>query len=107
MEAAVRLKSGVCGLADGSEAGDWRLPTKEEWETMVAPACPAAPKIVGNGGCYVDGAWAFDVQSSYYWSSNREHGFSDLAWDASLGNGSVANVFKDFRFFVWPVRGGP
>lgn len=106
MQVVARLKGGVCGLADGSKAGDWRLPTKEEWETMVAPACPTAPKIVGNGGCYSDGAWAAGVQSSYYWSSTREHYFSTSAWDAILSDGSVANVFKDYKLLVWPVRGG-
>jgi hypothetical protein len=32
------LQDGLCGLTDGSAAGDWRLPTKIEWMAMVAYA---------------------------------------------------------------------
>jgi hypothetical protein len=32
---AAQLADGQCGLSDGSKAGDWRLPTKDEWEAMV------------------------------------------------------------------------
>ena len=35
-EAAATLKDGDCGLTDGSTAGDWRLPTKDEWMVTTA-----------------------------------------------------------------------
>src|SRR5713226_567436 len=35
---AAGLKSGDCGLADGSSAGDWRLPTIAEWEATMKNA---------------------------------------------------------------------
>ena len=38
LQAAATLKSGDCGLTDGSSAGDWRLPTRTEWEATVAKA---------------------------------------------------------------------
>src|SRR5262245_62774603 len=31
---AANLQTGRCGLTDGSAVGDWRLPTRAEWETM-------------------------------------------------------------------------
>jgi hypothetical protein len=34
--AAAGLEDGECGLTDGSSPGDWRSPTREEWETTVA-----------------------------------------------------------------------
>lgn len=34
--AAADLADGTCGLTDGSEAGDWRLPAKEEWEGYMS-----------------------------------------------------------------------
>ncbi len=36
--AAAGLADGACGLTDGSAAGDWRLPTKAEWEETIARA---------------------------------------------------------------------
>ena len=38
IDAAAALSNGNCSLSDGSFAGDWRLPTIEEWETTVAQA---------------------------------------------------------------------
>jgi len=35
---AKALANGTCGLTDGSAAGDWRLPTREEWEAFVESA---------------------------------------------------------------------
>jgi tetratricopeptide (TPR) repeat protein len=35
MQWAAKLAHGQCGLSNGSKAGDWRLPTKEEWEAMI------------------------------------------------------------------------
>ena len=32
------LSNSMCGLSDGSEVGDWRMPTKTEWMTMVSSA---------------------------------------------------------------------
>ncbi len=34
MQAAAALADGQCSLTDGSVAGDWRLPTKDEWEAF-------------------------------------------------------------------------
>lgn len=36
ISAAADLIDGTCGLTDGSEPGDWRLPTKEEWEVFMS-----------------------------------------------------------------------
>jgi hypothetical protein len=36
--AAARLRSGRCGLRDGSQPGDWRLPSNAEWVAMTAAA---------------------------------------------------------------------
>ncbi|HEU5180317.1 MAG TPA: hypothetical protein VFW45_05975 [Candidatus Polarisedimenticolia bacterium] len=58
---AAALANGQCGLADGSKAGDWRLPTVEEWEAinMVGPGIFSAgrstaaprPSTSRCGGC--------------------------------------------------------
>ena len=40
MSAAGTLAEGQCGLTDGSVAGDWRLPTIEEWKAFIAGVYP-------------------------------------------------------------------
>jgi hypothetical protein len=35
-DAAAALSDGTCGLTDGSEAGDWRLPSPAEWGAFMS-----------------------------------------------------------------------
>ena len=106
---AAGLAHGACNLTDGSRAGDWRLPTREEWEGIVAAGCSTAPKIGGNGnsGCYSQEAWASGVQSASYWSSTT-YEFStpyQYAHKVLLDDGTTHNVdYKTTSFHVWPVR---
>src|SRR5262245_16915111 len=37
---AAALANGQCRLADGSKAGDWRLPTIDEWQAMLGELLP-------------------------------------------------------------------
>ena len=46
-QAAAGLADGQCGLTDGSSAGDWRLPTKAEWEATVARAVASGLQVRG------------------------------------------------------------
>lgn len=106
---------GLCGLSDGSAAGDWRLPTKTEWMAMVANArkqgliFPALTK--GSGvGQWTDGDIFNNVQwldsSIGYWSSTS-YPYSTLnAWVMVMLDGSVNLWSKDNIDHVWPVRGG-
>jgi hypothetical protein len=117
-QAAVVLADGQCGLSDGSSAGDWRLPTKEEWEATVAqarafsPAC-SNPALTDTSGmlCYSVGVGAdqpfTNVQSDIYWSSTA-HANPTYACIVDLRDGSVENVVthKANYTHVWPVRGG-
>jgi hypothetical protein len=34
-ESTALLEDSICGLSDNSQAGDWRLPTREEWEATI------------------------------------------------------------------------
>ena len=55
-KAVANLKNGDCMLADGSAPGDWRLPTKAEWEETMKNAkelaCtgPDAPTVTNDAG---------------------------------------------------------
>jgi len=94
MECAKNLAHGQCGLSDGSKAGDWRLPTKEEWEAMVG----TEP--------WKDGDVFSGVQSSWYWSSTSYKEKTSLAWSVYLDIGRLYSYGKNFMYNVWTVRGG-
>jgi hypothetical protein len=102
------LGSGVCGLIDGSVAGDWRLPNRLELMSLqdrqnFNPTLPAGHPFYG-------------VQSSLfgvsmYWTSSTYESsiFQGGAWDVSMTYGSDDFVGKDgkvYNHYVWPVRGG-
>jgi hypothetical protein len=122
-EAAAGLKAGDCGLRDGSSPGDWRLPTKIEWETTIARAIALgctfgkAPTLTNDAGtsCYADGSGASTsgVLSLGYWSStlNEINPLSTIFPNASvvtfadLHHGIVASIESVISLGVWPVRG--
>ena len=103
-DAPAGLRSGQCGLTDGSSSGDWRLPSREEWQGILSPGCENPPKIDGFFICFsLSGEqWAFDVQDGY-WSSTDSGG---TAWFASTLTGGLTLVDKTSEAFVWPVRDG-
>ena len=91
--AAAGVKHGDCGLTDNSAAGDWRLPTKAEWEATVARALAGGctfgnpPSLTNDAGtgCLAAGGSSFaGVASGGYWSSSSFEGIPDHAWYAGL-----------------------
>lgn len=110
-----RLANGVCGLTDGSSAGDWRLPTRDEWNATIAQALilgcygAAAPPLTNDAGtgCLIGGGSAFTgVVADYYWSSTTNASLPTNAWSSLLVNGGVYGFGKGTFLRVWPVRGG-
>jgi Protein of unknown function (DUF1566) len=108
IKAAV-LASGQCGLTDGSKAGDWRLPTKDEWMAMLRLGCypsPGGPTIPDRSGnaCYAGGTpWATNVQSADYWSSTSNAN-PTTAWALDLSSGNNSGGAKTLNLYAWPVR---
>jgi len=92
------LANGQQGLSDGSSAGDWRLPTVKELQTLIDfsqfnPALPSGHPFTG-------------VRSSYYWSSTTYAFITTRAWYVHLSYGFVYPGDKTSTYYVWPVRGG-
>ncbi len=107
MASADGLKLGDCGLSDHSSAGNWRLPTKAEWEGILEPSCPdGSPKIPDRtgAGCYATAPWASGEQLSAYWSSITAEFDGSRAWAGVLHQGIVGDNDKTVALFVWPVR---
>jgi hypothetical protein len=99
------MRHGVpSSLSDGSAVGDWRLPTKSEWEEFVDKTY-ANPALCNATG---DGQWApgdafYGVQSNNYWSSSLDGAY--IAWIMSMGWGEMYFVpIIPSTHYVWPVR---
>lgn len=79
------LLSGICNLTDGSEAGDWHMPNRNEiWS-------------------HPDSALFSNYMSDYYWSSTTVN-YNPVSAFASLGG--IVGLSKESQGYLWPVRTG-
>jgi hypothetical protein len=111
-QAAAGLADGQCGLTDGSSSGDWRLPTKAEWEATIASAagpCSGSPPTLTNDpgtGCLIVGPSSFAGVQFFYWSSSVVDGGGTDAWFVHLVDGRLDAAGKLTDLLVWAVRSG-
>ena len=103
----IELESGMHGLEDGSRPGDWRLPTKSEWEDLFDTrySYPALSNTAGDGQ-WTDGNPFF--YDSYYhplfWSQTF-YSPMNVIYIAYVSLGEMKQYpFYQYRFLVWPVR---
>jgi len=121
---AEALQEGGCDLTDNSEPGDWRLPTRAEWEaTFMQPVgfgCinPALSNQAGTGCISSDVVSVFTelpgefplISDWSFWSSTSELDTSGTAvepffgWVADLRDGNVFQSSLGLEGWVWPVR---
>jgi len=86
MISADSLKSGSCGLRDGSTERQWRLPTKDE-------LVKRQKNLSGFS----------NVQAGRYWSGTEYINLHN-AWIVGMSFGYVGNDAKNVDYYVWPVR---
>jgi len=103
------LADGSCGLTDGSNVGDWRLPNSNELASLIHKGYynPAVPNTAGTGH-WSEGDPFINLSSSIYWSSTNAPYFNNGAWFVFMDYGVVSvDLNKETSLFrVWPVRGG-
>jgi quinol monooxygenase YgiN len=98
IEYARDLASGGCGLSDGSNKGDWRLPNVNELESLLnldnssGPALPADHPFL-------------NLQPANYWSSTSVAAFPALGWYVAMAVGPPVFDLKFNVMRMWPVRG--
>ncbi len=94
-------------LADGSIAGDWRLPSRLELESLLALGYydPALSNSTGTDQWEEGNAFTGVQSNYYYWSSTTSKIDSSSAWYVHMGYGFVGYFNKDCqKLSVWPVR---
>jgi hypothetical protein len=99
------LASGQCGLADGSAAGDWRMPNLVELESLIDVSA-SNPAIPAN-------SYFQNVSNAVYWTSTSYfggEGGSPNAWvirmsDGSYINDGSINAKTTGANAVWAVKG--
>jgi hypothetical protein len=93
------LVSGICGLSDGSQAGDWRLPNVNELESMTnSEQFDTITWLINQG--------FGNIVSGLYWSSTTFLVDSGKARSFFVLYGGLGWVDKASSLYVWPVRSG-
>lgn len=97
-----KLKNGTCGLSDNSQEGEWRLPTKYEWQVLTNQMYNNA-KFSQN----IDSDWRdqfADIQSAKYWISSPFTLNETNGLVVATNNGLVSVENKTAKQFILPVR---
>ncbi len=104
--AVAALSDGICGLTDESLVGNWRVPSSEDWLTLVDDGYdnPALSNTAGTGQ-WTNGDAFTNVQSVDYWGQRSEsepHFYKFM--DMSIGKIKTDDAWYGTVFHVWPVR---
>lgn len=83
------LADGECGLTDGSSAGEWRLPTKNELSYYEN---------------WQETGLFYNIQNNKHWSITQDVDDSLNAWSVDLSIGNPEIKPKTEQKFGWPVR---
>lgn len=116
MQAAAGVEDGMCDLSDGSEPGDWRLPSREEWLSSIAPTAlgcfmgePAWTNDAGTGCLSTSPTSFLGIAAVSYWSSTATEigSATNSAFAGDLDDGDVDALLKfSPSLSIWPVRSG-
>jgi hypothetical protein len=98
------LASGACGLTDGSTSGQWRLPNRKEFSSLMDRSISYPALSIGHP--------YLSVQNGMYWSSSSFASDINSAWLMGTQYGHAYEYPKNLSAssygnnYVWPVRSG-
>ncbi len=108
LDTVKNLAHGSCSLTDGSNLGDWRLPSVKELQSLVD---------FSRFNPSLDDSTPFISGGSQVWSSTTVQSAPEHAWYVTFGDGATLQDFRDpeavllggdskttFPGVVWPVR---
>jgi hypothetical protein len=104
------LASGACGLSDGSHAGQWRMPNRNEMLSLSdrAPTFPQAAYLNGQyqASAATTGPVIFSnfMVSDYYWTSSTDAADISMAWTLYSCDFGVYNIAKTDVRYTLAVR---
>ncbi len=104
------LANGQCGLSDGSTAGQWRLPNRNEMLSLSdrAPTFAQAAYLDGQyqANTSIDGPVIFSnfIVSDYYWTSSTNAADPSQAWVVYSCDFGVYNMPKSALRYALAVR---
>lgn len=110
LAAVNNLASGNCGLEDGSSAGQWRVPNRQELLSLSdrAPTFPQASYFNGQAGAVgvTTGPIIFTnfIVSDYYWTSTTDAAGTAQAWAIYSCDFGVYNIVKTDLKYSLAVR---
>ncbi len=97
------LASSQCGLRDNSKANEWRLPTKNEWKTLMDYRYRQLTLSNALGtGQWKEGDAFSKVQLGKYWSSSSNN--KSTVWYANIYDGDINSADTSNKFYVWPIK---
>jgi hypothetical protein len=107
------LESGTCGLTDGSNPGDWRLPSINEMVSLIHWGVynPAIPNTMGTGQL-TEGNPFINVDTAghkpHYWTSTTYFypPPGTEAFCVPFSSGGIDELPKTEGLNVWCVKGG-
>jgi hypothetical protein len=110
MAAAAGLASGQCGLTDGSEPGDWQIPTRSQMLSM-------ADRMENNHADFFDHTYVYKngalfqtaiftnfMGYQFYWTSSTDVAEMNTAWTLYSCDFGVYDFDKDMPSYALAVR---
>ena len=111
LAAAAQLASGACGLADGSKAGDWRMPNRNEMQSLQ-------DRMVNNEADFMNATYIWKsgapyqapifggtfIGYQYYWTSTSDAADAAEAWTVFSCDFGVYDIAKSAVGYTLAVR---
>jgi len=85
---------------------DWRMPTREEFETLVTDGKEAGwgKQFARYISDFLTTSGFKNVQLGYYWTATTSEAAGNRAFVANGWNGSIRPLEKTNYYYIWPVR---